>query len=275
MRDISLSTERDSVRPQGGSPFRLLTDDELTDYTQSIRGCTRIRSLLKTSSQTLDAMGFEWAVFHYYPIVSATGTTARKGIYLHNIPESWYALYRQRFEKGDNPRFRQDPVIHHTLKRTVPGTLSSYMNDPAYAANDPGFRYLKEVLENLGDGITVCVRMKSLCRGYVAAGHRGAVRDNPKLFRQFKLVAEEFCQRYEQLANWRRPKVSLTNREHQVLVLITEGKSNPEIAMILDISTNTVASYTKRLHLKFRTHDKVSLSLKAIALGVLDQPIRP
>jgi len=58
-------------------------------------------------------------------------------------------------------------------------------------------------------------------------------------------------------------QVNLTPRELEVLELISFGKSNPEIAIILDISTNTVTGYVSRIFLKLGVSDRVSAAMRA------------
>ena len=57
--------------------------------------------------------------------------------------------------------------------------------------------------------------------------------------------------------------VHLTQREAEVLQLITFGKTNPEIGSILGISTNTVSGYVKQIFLKLDVSDRVTAALRA------------
>ena len=63
--------------------------------------------------------------------------------------------------------------------------------------------------------------------------------------------------------------VNLSKREHEVLKWIAQGKSNSEIAIILDISKHTVSGYVARVFLKLNVNDRVSASLRAIDLGLI------
>lgn len=53
-----------------------------------------------------------------------------------------------------------------------------------------------------------------------------------------------------------------------MLKLIAEGKTYPEIAIILDISKHTVDKAATRMHDKLDLHDKVSLTKFAIRTGL-------
>jgi len=57
--------------------------------------------------------------------------------------------------------------------------------------------------------------------------------------------------------------VKLTNRESEVLELICFGKTNPEIGIILGISTSTVSGYVKSIFIKFNATDRVTVALRA------------
>jgi len=63
-------------------------------------------------------------------------------------------------------------------------------------------------------------------------------------------------------------QVRLTNRETEVLELITFGKTNPEIGIILNISSNTVSGYVKQIFLKLGTSDRVTTALRARSLSL-------
>lgn len=61
----------------------------------------------------------------------------------------------------------------------------------------------------------------------------------------------------------------LTKREKEVLRLIAEGKSNPEIAELLFLSPKTIKGYRKDLLIKFNANNSVTLIKKAIELQFL------
>lgn len=53
-----------------------------------------------------------------------------------------------------------------------------------------------------------------------------------------------------------RPVPTLTNREMEVLILLSKGKLNKEIATELCISPTTVNTYLKRIFEKFGAHNR-------------------
>jgi len=61
----------------------------------------------------------------------------------------------------------------------------------------------------------------------------------------------------------------LTHREVEVLQLVAEGKSNSEIASLLNISTKTVAAHRAHLMKKLDIHDAIGLTKYAIRVGLV------
>jgi len=64
----------------------------------------------------------------------------------------------------------------------------------------------------------------------------------------------------------------LTNREKQILQLIAEGKSNNEIAALLDLSVNTVSVHRANLMEALGIHRTAELVLYAVRKGLVHIP---
>jgi len=65
------------------------------------------------------------------------------------------------------------------------------------------------------------------------------------------------------------PSDGLTRREREVLVLVAEGKSSPEIAKMLDLSVKTVEGHRGRIMAKLGVHNVAGLVRHAIKLGLV------
>ena len=61
----------------------------------------------------------------------------------------------------------------------------------------------------------------------------------------------------------------LTGREIDVLKLISEGMSNPEIAEKLFLSVGTVKTHVKHIYAKLNVDDRVKAARKARELGII------
>jgi LuxR family maltose regulon positive regulatory protein len=64
----------------------------------------------------------------------------------------------------------------------------------------------------------------------------------------------------------------LSERELEVLSLIAEGLSNPEVAERLYLSTNTVRVHTSNIYAKLGVHGRMAAVSKAQALRLLPLP---
>jgi LuxR family maltose regulon positive regulatory protein len=64
----------------------------------------------------------------------------------------------------------------------------------------------------------------------------------------------------------------LSEREREVLALIAEGLTNPEIASKLFLSLNTVKVHTRNIYGKLGVNNRTQAGIRARALGILDSP---
>jgi len=65
------------------------------------------------------------------------------------------------------------------------------------------------------------------------------------------------------------PYEALTDREKQVLKLVAEGRSNKEVAELLDISVKTAMSHREHIMRKLNLHSRTDLIKFAIQQGVI------
>ncbi len=65
------------------------------------------------------------------------------------------------------------------------------------------------------------------------------------------------------------PSDGLTNRERQVLTLVAEGKSSPDIAQLLSLSVKTVEGHRSRIMTKLETHNVAGMVRHAIRIGLV------
>ncbi len=67
------------------------------------------------------------------------------------------------------------------------------------------------------------------------------------------------------------PYESLTERERQVLKLVAEGRSNKDIASLLDISVKTAMTHREHVMQKLNLHSRTDLTLFAIRRGIIHE----
>lgn len=61
----------------------------------------------------------------------------------------------------------------------------------------------------------------------------------------------------------------LTEREKEILQLLAEGKSNKDVAAILNLSTNTVETHRTRIMQKLDLHSTADIVLYAVRKGII------
>jgi len=98
----------------------------------------------------------------------------------------------------------------------------------------------------------------------IEAIYRGDSFLSPSISRK---VIEEYIRQAEGVAKNSYDK--LTNREREVLQLIAEGHSTPEIAELLHISPKTVRAHRAHLMDKLNIHSTAGLTRYAIRKGVI------
>jgi DNA-binding CsgD family transcriptional regulator len=92
-----------------------------------------------------------------------------------------------------------------------------------------------------------------------------------KLISAIRRVAAGGCAfTAEQLREGRSGFVALSHREHDVLRLILESRSNDEVSSALHISPKTVEAHRSRLYERFRAMSRTELALRAEREGWLD-----
>jgi two-component system response regulator NreC len=84
------------------------------------------------------------------------------------------------------------------------------------------------------------------------------------------LVADYLHRREQPGAPARQGFEELTEREREVLALIAEGQSNPEIADALVISVKTVNRHRENIMAKLNLHSRVELVRYAIEKGLIE-----
>ena len=65
-------------------------------------------------------------------------------------------------------------------------------------------------------------------------------------------------------------KINLTERELEVLKLLKQGKSNPEIANTLFMSVHTAKAHVCSIFSKLEVHDRVGAVIKAIKEHIIE-----
>jgi DNA-binding NarL/FixJ family response regulator len=99
----------------------------------------------------------------------------------------------------------------------------------------------------------------------IRAAHRGGLVLDPAIAREALKDAEAGTEPADD------PYESLTERERQVLKLVAEGRSNKDIASLLDISVKTAMTHREHVMQKLNLHNRTDLTLFAIRRGIIQE----
>jgi len=148
----------------------------------------------------------------------------------------------------------------------------------------PGMNGLQATREILEDSSHIAVLMLSMhtestwVRQAIDAGAKGYMLKNAlelELGAAIRKVAAGetfFDPQVEPSAPLKGERAALTNRELEVLQMIVDGKSNKEIAVVLDLSANTVAVHRANIMNTLGIHKTAELVVYAIRAGLVNVP---
>ncbi|HUL63990.1 MAG TPA: response regulator transcription factor [Burkholderiaceae bacterium] len=127
----------------------------------------------------------------------------------------------------------------------------------------------KHVIESIEAGATGYLHKDSLPRDFVEQIrllHGGASPISPVIARQ---ILTRFQPPRRAARNGDSSTPTLSEREHEVLALVTKGFTYDEIAKLLAVSTHTVMTYVKRIYRKLEVRSKTEAVYEARKMGLL------
>ena len=149
----------------------------------------------------------------------------------------------------------------------------------------PGMNGLEATRQIIGESPDTAVLMLSMhsestwVRQAIEAGAKGYVLKNAMdlelgpAIRKIAAGETVFDPKVEQKTTLRGERnTALTQRELEVLQMIVDGKSNKEIAMVLDLSANTVAVHRANIMNTLGIHKTAELVVYAIRAGLVNVP---
>ena len=149
----------------------------------------------------------------------------------------------------------------------------------------PGMNGLEATRQIIGESPDTAVLMLSMhsestwVRQAIEAGAKGYVLKNAMdlelgpAIRKIAAGETVFDPKVEQKTTLRGERnTALTQRELEVLQMIVDGKSNKEIATVLDLSANTVAVHRANIMNTLGIHKTAELVVYAIRAGLVNVP---
>lgn len=238
---------------------------DILGFARTVRSCRRFRALTYISIKAFEGLGVKRISYHHLPPFGAEDRTNSLTVLSYGFPVSWMERYKnQEYAK-------LDPIPRRALHSGQAFYWSEALQKTKATSEEQAYFDDVQAAE-VGDGLAIPVFGPHGRNAYVGLGsglpERGFSEETALALQIMSQIAHlRYC---ELLAAEAGTEIVLSPRERDVLLWMSRGKSNAVIADILDVSPNTVDTYVRRLFKKLEVADRVTASLRGIALGLLD-----
>jgi len=224
--------------------------------------CTSEAELRQLLEDAIRELGYTW-----FALVFGVGwgCPLNDWLWLYNYPAQWEDQF---FAEG---YYANDPVLRTSERTSEPFAWpEAHLLTPGASAD---FRIF-ELAARMGlvHGYTCPfnrVREPSGSCSFVNRYHRDltmAERQCTLIIGSFALAAARRLRGFPEAA---LPRPELTPHLHACIELVAMGKTDPEIAGILNVSPNTARTYVKRVRDLFNVTGRAQLGPEALRLGVI------
>ncbi len=231
-------------------------------YFGKIEKFEDLSELLHFAREVQTEQGVIRQSYHFSPIFEEPNSM-RTIVYSHGYNREWLKRY-------DESEFRlSDPIPGRTLAH---GAMLTWAEAMEAGENTPAnLRYFAELRkEGLVHGFGIPLfgpRGRNSYASYDFGRPPSEVKDS--VLGTIRSVAQAAHQRICVLIDNTRAAPELSDREKEVLGWIARGKSMGVIATILELSPETVKTYSKRTYEKLGVSDRVGATVKALKLGLI------
>ncbi len=231
-------------------------------HFEKIEALKDVGDVLAYMSNLCVELGVRRMSYHITPAYEDP-TSRTTSITTHGFSEEWLELYRRE-------DFRKcDPIPERVLQD---GAMMTWADAMKTAPNTPEHQRYFEAMKAHGlvHGFGLTLFGPRGCDAYASFDFGKPVEEvDPDTLAKVRALAQFGHQRICWLSDKTVDKPHLSEREVEVLTWAGRGKTTQEIASILDLSPDTVKTYSKRIYAKLETSDRVGAVLKALQLGLV------
>lgn len=204
-------------------------------------------------------LGFRYFALTHHADVRRSSEIIR----LHNYPEGW----AEHFEKQ---KLGETDPVHRASHLTSVGFAWSRLPDMIPLSHEDE-RILKSArAEGIGDGFTVPAHVPGEVHGscsFALAPNERLPEEHLPLLQLVGAFAFEAARRIKQTRGPFTPLPRLTHRQRECLTWAARGKSDWEIARILDVSHETVMRHLKQARERYGVGKRTLLTVHALFDG--------
>ena len=234
----------------------------MQEYFARLEALDDIDEVLWTNVGICEEQGVIRQSYHFTPVFDSPNS-ARTVVQTHGFEENWIELY----EESD---FRaKDPIPQRTMDH---GALLTWKEAEQIGANtaenEEYFAAMRRHGLVHGFGIPL---FGPRGRNAYASFDFGVPLDevDAEKLGIVRSASQAGHQRICVLLDKKYDPITLTQREQEVLIWLAKGKSVSSIATILDISPDTVKTYSKRIYAKLDASDRIGAVVRALKLGLV------
>lgn len=211
----------------------------------------------------MERLPVDLASYHHFPAVGALDHRTLGTFHGYNLPETIIEFYKTYDIK------KPDPVIVSMFANGEIAWLSDLVAESSNLGPEQ-IAIAENTLRVVGNALCIPLFGPRNRRGYMFLSGRDLKKENGEyLSYQIQVLAQIFHARFCLMIQNIQRQINLTKREAEVIELLTYGKTNREIADILDLSPSTVSGYVKKIFLKLEVSDRVSASMRAQSIKVV------
>ncbi len=221
-----------------------------------------IGAILLYSSDICGEQGAIRRSYHLTPQFDAPNSM-RSVVYAHGFAQDWLDRY-------DKSGFRQsDPIPERTMRH---GAMLTWAAAREAGPNSPANKYYFAAMEEAGliHGIGLPLFGPRGRDAYSGIDFGRPIDEVPnRNVGIVRAVLQAAHQRVCVILDSMNTMPELSEREREVLEWAARGKSISSIATILNLSSDTVKTYTKRVYAKLGASDRVGATVTALKLGLV------
>ncbi len=161
-----------------------------------------------------------------------------------------------------------DPFLHASVRTTKPFQWDDI--DDILETRSPQLHYFRDHIASFGTGVVVPVFGPLFRNGYFCfhSFEARTVTDMDKMVLH-SISQTAYLKLLDIMYKTADRERTLSGRELEAINMIARGKSNPEVAIAMSVSVNTINTLLKRIFEKLDVSDRVSAVMRAYALGYI------
>lgn len=239
---------------------------EILDFIAQSHACKDDNELFNLLKDFVRPLGFDKVIFCLMTDHPSIGELAKHGK-ITGYPEDWMNYYLSSSYDNIDP-IRKECAMEVQRVFTWEGI-------DKIRPFDRNERKVMNQADDAGLKNGVAVSLKNIHNEVVALGYassRGGIELEAVMLSILKLISVQFYDVYQSLKAKTlndRHRISLTAREREVLQWASAGKSNTDIATILNISESAINYHLMNCYSKLGVNSKTVAVVKAMRLSLI------